>query len=649
MFKAIKRRLIPLVVVFCALGVMLPVQDQVSAEAPKSSRVLVFVSDGMRQDLMVQYAENGKMPTYEKILDKGVQGQNGMIPNVPPNTGPGWTSLITGASPSLTGVTNNTYHDNTKPFTSYGTSAWGYGVNQAETLAEKADAEGLTVAALGWQAFDTASVPNGVVVEYYPDWLTGRGVVTNFELALEWTTVLTPSPVLAYNQVTLADATGWTNAPTSYSVAKETAFSISDWMYMPVLTYDVYVYDSTNDSNTNYDKALIADTKDAAAPLAVLGQGEWSDSISATVNDWYGNPNIGGFYVKAINLAPDLSQFRLYYSQVTRIRAVPQSLEDDLASRFGAVMPMDYSPYILGLVDVETFIEQHTMATELLGTEIYPYVLKTYKPDLALVGVEWTDMNQHRFLGRCFPGSDSYDPNTADQYCEYVEGAYETSDKALEAVWGVMNDANVFVTSDHGFSVTDKAISASYVLSQAGLYTPGNYATSKAVPYAAGGTLQVYINLEGRNPGGIVPASEYELVRQQVVDAFAVLGPDMIERIVLKEDTAAIETALGQTYNMLNENTTGDVVVFSAPPYQFDAASPVTLTNDAPIYGQHGFVPNGDLDRYAVFAAYGPKIRRHVDEDPIVTVLDLAPTAAHLLGIDAPAQSQGVVLDILKY
>ncbi len=615
--------------------------------ATASPKVLVFVSDGLRQDLVLQYIEDGSMPSYKKLLNHGVSGQNGMIPNVPANTGPSWTTLLTGASPAITGVTNNTFHDNTLPFSPFGVSAWAAGVNQAETLAKTADNQGKIVAALGWQAFDTTSVPHGVVVEYFPDWLTGRGIVANYAVPLSWTNILSPNLTLANNQVTLANASGWTHVPNSHSPAKETTFSMFNFSGVAALTYNIYIFDNTDDSTVNYNKIIVSATKDGDNEVAKLTKGKWSDSIPVTVNDFSGTPQAGGFYLKLIDLESDLSKFRIYYSQVTRIRAVPQALENTLVAQFGAVMPSDFSPFILGLIDADTFVEQHLMAAKLLGKHIYPYVLATYNPDLALVGVELTDQIQHRFTSRCFPGTSSYDPVTAPVYCDYIKQAYEGADNMLKHLSNEMEDADVFVTSDHGFSLTNKAINANFVLQQAGLFNPGSFSTSKAVAYIAGGTAQIYINLIGRNPGGVVPAVDYESTRAQIVQLFENLGTDKIEQVLLKEETAAIPTVLGQTYNMLNTNRTGDVVVFSKPPYQFDAASAGQVISDAPIYGQHGFVPNGDLDRYATFLAAGPSIEES-DVKPVVTALDLAPTVAEILGINPPAQSQGVVLDILQ-
>ena len=87
-------------------------------------------------------------------------------------------------------------------------------------------------------------------------------------------------------------------------------------------------------------------------------------------------------------------------------------------------------------------------------------------------------------------------------------------------------------------------------------------------------------------------------------------------------------------------------MVFSAPPYQFDAATPGTLIARSAFFGQHGYVPDvQDLDTNtnmrATFLAGGPAIRGGTKRG--VRSIDLAPTAAFLLDVPAPQHSQGVV------
>src|SRR3954463_11724286 len=97
---------------------------------------------------------------------------------------------------------------------------------------------------------------------------------------------------------------------------------------------------------------------------------------------------------------------------------------------------------------------------------------------------------------------------------------------------------------------------------------------------------------------------------------------------------------------MSHPTRTGDLVVFSYPPYQFDAETPGTLIARSNFFGQHGFVPDvqdlkSNTNMRATFLAGGPDIERGEVDD--VRSIDLAPTAAFMAGIPAPQQSQGVV------
>lgn len=632
--------LVLLICLVLAVGFAIPSgHAPAPAGAASGERALVVISDGMRHDLMKQFVADGIMPTYAEILATGVEADGGMIPNVPANSGPGWTALITGAPPAINGVTNNTFHDNTQSASPWGVSAWTPGVNLAETIMDVAEDAGLKVMSLGVQTFDTASIPTGVVMDSYPDWSTGRGIVANYEVPLQWTDLLATGPYLSNTVVELVEAAGWANAPESFSPAQEAPLAMLAFSGTPV-DYVLYIFDSTDDGTTNYNRVLVAPSKDAVEGTATVGVGEWSEDIPATVDEVE-----GGFYVKLLELEPDLSQFRLYFTPVTRARAWPESVEEDVAANFAAIKPIDYSPYILGMIDAETFVEQQLDNTKLLGQEIYPYLIRTYEPDLVLAGSEATDAIQHRFLSLAIEGSEQYDAENGPAYYGYLETAYRVTDDFVRALWDAMPDAHVFVTSDHGFHSTGMAINANLVLESIGLYDPADPANSQVVAYGAGGLLQVYIKVIGRNPDGVVAEEDYELLREQIVSAFEDLGPDVIDRVLLKEETASIPITDEVSWNMLHPDRTGDVVVFSKPPYQFDAAMAGEITSPTPIYGQHGFLPTSPESR-SVFAAAGPTIGQGIVIGP-VTALDLAPTVAALLGIDAPAQAQGSVLPML--
>ena len=95
---------------------------------------------------------------------------------------------------------------------------------------------------------------------------------------------------------------------------------------------------------------------------------------------------------------------------------------------------------------------------------------------------------------------------------------------------------------------------------------------------------------------------------------------------------------------MAHPTRTGDLVVFSTPPYQFDAATPGTLIARSAFFGQHGYVPDlqdlrSNTNMRATFLAGGNAIERGVVRN--VRSIDLAPTAAFLLDVPVARPQPG--------
>ena len=234
-----------------------------------------------------------------------------------------------------------------------------------------------------------------------------------------------------------------------------------------------------------------------------------------------------------------------------------------------------------------------------------------------------------------------------------------------------------FISSDHGFGPQFLAIDASQPLVELGLLSKPQ--TSNCRPAAgetigkakacwAGGALQIYLNLAGRDPAG----TAFQQVGGQPCgdrrrDPAAYLGLDRPQRLDarrpargLEDDRPGLHQGRGPVHperrrqhaDMAHPTRTGDLVVFAYPPYQFDAATP------------------GDTDRAvavlrpARLRAGRPGPRRATStcgrrSSPAATgiakgtvtarTIDLAPTLAYMLGIPEPQQSQGrVLLDVVK-
>jgi predicted AlkP superfamily phosphohydrolase/phosphomutase len=67
-------------------------------------RVLVIGLDGATFDNIKPWVEEGKLPTFARLLDQGVHGA--LRSSVPPITAPAWTSFMTGKNPGKHGLYN---------------------------------------------------------------------------------------------------------------------------------------------------------------------------------------------------------------------------------------------------------------------------------------------------------------------------------------------------------------------------------------------------------------------------------------------------------------------------------------------------------------------------------------------------------------
>src|SRR5688572_15163302 len=178
--------------------------------APSASKAILFASDGLRQDFVHKYVDEGVMPTFEDLLDTGVEASGaGLLQGFPPNTGVGWTTLATGTWPSEHGSTNNTFHRTGEGNFNNSTSFAATGILQADHIAQAAERAGKSVAAVEWVgARSLVPALQGPVVDFRT-FFSRRGVMLNYDLPNQ------PAGANAfgvdYQRVDLADATGWTN------------------------------------------------------------------------------------------------------------------------------------------------------------------------------------------------------------------------------------------------------------------------------------------------------------------------------------------------------------------------------------------------------------------------------------------------------
>ncbi len=474
-----------------------PAARPLRAEGRDQSRrpVIFFTSDGLRQDLVERYARDGGVRNLQDLLRKGARaGDNGLLTEAPPNTGAGWYTLATGAWPGVHGSTNNTFHINGAAFAS-STSSFTPGILQAETIAQAAERGGLKVAQIEWSGGRIGSI-QGPTLDYR-SFLSGRGVATNY-VSPDDNAALISSFGLQFDhpagfagQAPFAgaapvSASGWTNVPTSYSPAQEMRLRVLDFG-TDKYGLNAYIYDSTNNHRTNYDRVLFSFSKDGGAAVANLRAGEWAD-VKVKVVGGSLDGLTAGFLVKVERLARDLSQVRLFHSSVARVTAswptwpgetgFSGDFAEYLSQRFPSSTGADYAILEAGIVSEETYVQQ-ALGWETSYQPIIRYILSSYKPDLAMIGYPLTDEFQHQFLGLVTPRLPNGQPNPAyddvqvngtpdgrvKQREGFIRRAYEGADRTLGLTkQALRQEADTFVASDHGFAPQFLAVDASKVL-----------------------------------------------------------------------------------------------------------------------------------------------------------------------------------------
>jgi len=386
-----------------------------------------------------------------------------------------------------------------------------------------------------------------------------------------------------------------------------------------------------------------------------------------------------GFYMKLLDLTPDLSKFRLYFTSGMRVNATYHALgpagsdafAETLAKNFPTSVSADFAPLEAMIVDEDTYVELGLKwADAALAYLHYIFENLGYKPDILFLGTPTTDEFQHQFTalvtktdidGRPNPyyddvnGDGTKDGRLAKRE-GYIRAAYQEADHTLAVGRQLMGKKHttVVASSDHGFGPQWLAINAGKVLSDAGLAsaevtancrTPqgaGAFGLAKAC--WAGGTAQIYVS-------PMLPAGEtYEGVRTKVINAFSALtdpevpGRPVILRILKKEELRNVEGT-----DSLNPDRSGDVVVVARPPSQFDAPTAGKTIAFSHFFGQHGYLPDlvkleRNINMHATFVASGPGIKHSKEGIRNVGAIDIAPTLSFVLGIPEPQNARGKIL-----
>ena len=199
----------------------------------------------------------------------------------------------------------------------------------------------------------------------------------------------------------------------------------------------------------------------------------------------------------------------------------------------------------------------------------------------------------------------------------------------------VDDDTVCCVVSDHGGTPSQfPAVDMAKVLEKTGFLVYGegadgarviDWTRTRAVNV---GLVHVFVNLKGREPGGVVDPEDYEQTRLDLIAALHTYRDEATGRYPF---SLALTREDAEMVNLWGE-LVGDVVYALRP--EFDGA-----------HGKH--LPSSSLGiggQHSTFVMAGAGVRRGGALQRQVRVVDVAPTLCYLLGVPMPAQVEGGVV-----
>jgi predicted AlkP superfamily pyrophosphatase or phosphodiesterase len=277
---------------------------------------------------------------------------------------------------------------------------------------------------------------------------------------------------------------------------------------------------------------------------------------------------------------------------------------------------------LVSQADVDSFSTRNIIFRDDVWTKAANHILKQHRPNLLLFHLLALDSIQHR-----------YGPRTpaAMATMALLDSHVASLVRTLEET-GLAKTTTLFILSDHGFKAVKRQILPNAALLKAGLLevTDGKVAKTQAYTVPEGGTALVYVT---------VPDASGEILARTKQ---ALAGIEGIDKIVEPAEYSKYGLPLPSENQQM-----GALFLTAKEGYAFTGAAGAQVVIDVPdgSLGAHGYV-SSDPDLRALFIASGRGIKPGVTLETVDS-LDVAPTAARLLGLELKGMDGKVLTQIL--
>jgi predicted AlkP superfamily phosphohydrolase/phosphomutase len=588
-------------------------------EQARADRVVMVSFDGVGADLARRWIDEGVAADRDglsTLVEYGFTADRLRMAS-PTLTAVNHAALSSGGLPSDTGIVSNSFH---RPDTPIGDSVWAFTASsEADTLWTAARRGGIRVATLLWPGIDARALDR--IGDFGVLW-PGTPLAESDVLELE--------PEVAGSNGELMSKDGVQPLVWSVEVVLPDAEPAT-------VMFEVATYDGTPDDRPRYD--AVAARRSGEDGWQLAGEREWFEIRFEARSADDGEHHGYALWCKALYLDRARGGLRLYRGTACRLRAYPQDFDSRLSER---VAPWPGLPderllaewWLDGSqgIDLDTYLEQierldgyiDDLAELIVGEEEFRLLL-AYHPT--------PDEYQHSSL-IVQPDQWGYSPGKAVAAREGLKRVGRSVDRSVGRLWRALDpdrDALV-VVSDHGHVPIRDLVNIQQVLSEEGLLEiapDGDRSrvapTSAMAVRAHAGSAHIYLNLDGREPGGVVSRAQAPELLARAAKALAdvyVDGEPVVEKVFKRAEAAAIG---------LDHPNSGDLIAFLRPGFAFSMAPSDSAIEPSRYYGQHGYLAHHDA-MCGVFAARGtgvPKLRRAE-----LDVTEVAPLVAGWLGFE---------------
>lgn len=678
----------------------------------RPKKLVLIGLDAMIPEFVQKFSREGIIPNMTNLIENGVFSE--MLSMVQVETPTNWTCIGTGALPGTHGINSFGFHIEGEPFENVydmGNNLFPIVANvntvhfmnrlcKAEYVWQAAEKVGKKSILVNFPGGWPPNISNGIVVDGTGPFssplskMTGWGRYSSSphdpnELKVEivpaenWVN-LPPSKLSPFEGV--IDITGKEEFIYSSKgwLTKENNESINNYQKTAPIYY-LLIYSSNSE---RYDTLAITKERDFNTKVTILNLNEESkwlhEQFEPTIGEKiYANMLVrkefktkvnGKFRLKLCYLSQDGKSIQIDRTPIYNLEnwAYPQNIADELIdnlelekssfdkekTRSGGITSKK-SP----LCQVYETVED--MAEGLIKT--CKYLVKNYQWDLFFTQIHSPDGINHDELNGLCKDSPTYDPKEEGRCWDKFREVYRILDRYVGEVVSacVDEETTVIVVSDHGGIPTKKRVLLEHFLLKDGLiaYKKNENGRlvidtkkSKVISGINYVTQNIWINMKGRDPNGVVNPSDYEKIRDRVIEVlYSIKDPETGEHPIV----LALRKEDAENFGNWGERL-GDIVYLYKEGYTNKFANGITGIDpsdmpengfepvlEGPEFGRHhSYLP---ATRYcgcsvrATFIMSGPGVRKgYVRRTPIRTI-DVAPTIAFLMGIPYPETMDGLV------